>query len=31
MLISVKGTGKSQLQPSQEYMKDAPVFHIVSC
>ena len=31
MLISVKGTGKSQLQSGQENMEDAPVFHIVSC
>ena len=31
MLISVKETGKSQLQPDQEYMENVPVFHIVSC
>jgi len=26
MLISVKGTGKNELEPGQESMSDAPVF-----
>ena len=28
MLISVKGTGKSQLQPGQQYMEDVHVLSI---
>jgi len=32
MLISVKGTGKNQLQPGQERMGDAPVLsHFFFC